>query len=70
MIGVPNYYCSRFLLKALLKMPAVVAYPTSSVGGIVLVSLAGLFLFKERLSKRQWTAIGLILIALVLLNIK
>lgn len=70
MIGVPNYYCSRFLLKALIKMPAVVAYPTSSVGGIVLVSLAGLFLFKERLSKRQWTAIGLILIALVLLNIK
>ncbi len=68
-IGVPNYYCSKFLLESLKNIPAVIAYPTSSVGGIVLVSLVGLFLFKEKLGKRQWIAIGLILIALALLNL-
>ena len=47
----------------------MVAYPVYSVGGILLVTLAGVLLFRERLGKRRWVALGLILAALVLLNV-
>ena len=69
LVGVPNYYSSRFLLSALHDLPAVVVYPGFSVGSIVLVTLAGVFLFNEKLSKRKIAALALILAALVLLNI-
>ncbi len=69
LIGVPNYFSARFLLKSLENVPAVIVYPTYSVATIVAVTLAGVCFFKERLGKRQWTAIGLILAALVLLNL-
>ena len=69
LIGIPNYLSSLFLLLSLETVPAVVAYPTSSVGTIVLVLLCGRFFFKERLTRRQVGCIGLILVALVLLNL-
>ena len=53
LVGVPNYLCSRFLLLSLSDIPAVVAYPTFSVGTIVCVTLIGCFCFRERLSRRQ-----------------
>ena len=68
-VGVPNYFCAKFLLASLDTVPAVIAYPTFSVATILLVTLAGVALFKERLGKRQWTAVGVILLALVLLNL-
>lgn len=68
-IGIPNFLSSRFLLMALAELPAVIVYPTRGVAGIVLVSLAGLVLFKEKLSKRQWMAMGAILVSVALLNI-
>lgn len=69
LVGIPNYYSARFLLKAVGQVPAVVAYPTYSVATIVVISIVGMICFKEKLTKRQQAAIGLILIALVFLNI-
>lgn len=69
MIGIPNYFSARFLLRALEHVAAVIVYPTYSVATILVVTVAGLCLFRERLNKRQWTAIAVILAALVLLNI-
>lgn len=68
-IGIPNFYASRCLLQALETVPAVIAYPTRGVACIVVVSLAGILLFRERLQKHQWAALGAILVAVVLLNI-
>ena len=68
-LGIPNYFSARFLLQSLNHVPAVVAYPTFSVGVILAVTAAGVCLFKERLSKRQWIAVTMILLALILLNI-
>ena len=70
LIGVPNYFSSRFLLRSLSEVPAVIAYPTFSVGTIVLVTLAGAVIFREKLSKKQLIALAMILAALVLLNLK
>lgn len=69
LIGVPNYFSARFLLLSLSSVPAVVAYPTYSVGSIITVTLAGVAIFREKLSRRQLIAMGIILVALVLLNI-
>lgn len=69
LVGIPNYYSARFLLKAVGEVPAVIAYPTYSVATIVVISMVGVICFKEKLTKRQQAAIGVILVALVLLNI-
>jgi len=69
LIGIPNYFCAMFLLSALGSVPAVIVYPCFSVGTIAAVSAAGLLLFGERLTKRQWAAMAVIAAALVLLNI-
>ncbi|MBO4385369.1 MAG: DMT family transporter [Clostridia bacterium] len=69
MIGVPNYFASRFLLLSLGSVPAVVVYPIYNIGAIVLVGAAGLLLFREKLSARKYIGFGLIAAALVLLNL-
>lgn len=68
-LGAPNYFSARFLLLALGDLPAVVVYPSFSVGTIVLVTAVGVLCFGERLSRRKWAALGVIAAALVLLNI-
>lgn len=69
LIGVPNFYSAKFLLKALGSVPAVIAYPTYSIATIVAVSLTGIVIFKEKVGKRQKIAMGIIFVALALLNI-
>ena len=69
LIGIPNFFSAKFLLGALTKLPAVVVYPTFSVATLLIVTLAGIVLFRERLSKLQWAALAMIIAALVLLNI-
>lgn len=69
LIGVPNYFSARFLLLSLASVDAVIAYPTYSVATLLAVTLIGVLLFREKLSRRQWVAIGMILVALALLNI-
>ncbi len=69
LIGIPNFFSARFLLMALEQVKAVIAYPTYSVATIFVVTLTGVLAFRERLGRRQWIAIGVILVALVLLNV-
>lgn len=69
MLGLPNFFTSRFILDALDTIPAVIVYPTRGVATILLVTIVGIALFKEYLNSRQWLALALILIALTFLNI-
>lgn len=69
LIGVPNFFSAKFLLGALESVAAVIVYPVYSVATILVVSLIGVMAFRERLEKRQWIGMGLILVALVLLNV-
>ena len=68
-IGVPNYFFSRFILSALESIDAVVVYPTYSVAAIVATAIVGVVVFHESISKKKMCALGLILVALVFLNI-
>ena len=69
LVGVPNYFSAKFLLKSLSDVSAVIAYPTYSVATLFIVTVIGVAFFRESLAQRQWTALGLILVALILLNI-
>lgn len=68
-IGIPNYYSARFLLLALHDIAAVIVYPVYSVMTIVVISVISMILFRERLSHKKIMAIGIIFLALILLNI-
>lgn len=69
LIGIPNFFSARFLLLALEHVPAVITYPTYSVATILVVTAVGVLCFRERLEKRQWTALVMILAALICLNV-
>ena len=69
LVGIPNFFSAKFLLAALEDLAAVIVYPVYSVATILTVTLAGVLRFREKLEKRQWMALVIILLALVLLNI-
>ena len=68
-VGTQTFFVSRFMLKALETVPAVIAYPTRAVGTLILVTMMGILFFKEHLKKQQWIAFAGIIAALTLLNI-
>ena len=69
LIGIPNYFFARFILLALGTLDAVVVYPTYSVSAIITTAIVGVLAFHETISKKKLCALGLILLALALLNI-
>lgn len=69
LIGIPNFFSAKFLLGALQDIAAVIVYPVYSVATILTVTVTGILVFREKLEKKQWLALGMILVALVLLNI-
>ncbi len=68
-VGVPNFFASFFLINALSKMPASVVFPTYSAGSIALICVGGMVFYKEKLSRKEFVAIVLTMVALLLLNI-
>lgn len=68
LIGIPNYFSARFLLWALADIPAVITYPTYSIAAMALIGAAGVLMFREKLTKRQWGAYLLVILAVGLLN--
>ncbi|MBR2571774.1 MAG: hypothetical protein IKE30_06545 [Clostridia bacterium] len=69
LLGIPNYFSSRFLLLSLSSVPASVAYPLFSCGAILLSAALGRLCFSERISRRQAVSLIPVLFALVLLNL-
>lgn len=67
--GVPNYYSSLFLIRALITLPAVFVYPVFSVGSILTIMTLSALLFHERLSSFQKGGLFLVILALVFLNL-
>ena len=68
-IGIPNYFSARCVLYALASLPAIVVYPVYNVATILIVSLVGIFVFKENLSKRKLCGLVMIAVAIILLNL-
>jgi len=69
LVGIPNLFSSFFLIQALEGMPASVVFPAFGAGSIVILYLAGALVFRERLRARDHLAIGLTMLALILINV-
>ena len=69
LVGVPNYFASRLVMLSLGRLPSVVVYPVYCVGTLAVITVAGIFLFREKLTVRKWVGVGIIGVALVLLNL-
>ncbi len=67
-VGIPNLFSSYFLILSLDTLPASVAFPIFSAGSILLINIGGFLIFKEKVANKNKLAIGLIIIALVLMN--
>lgn len=68
-VGVPNLFSSYFLILSLDSLPTSLAFPIFSAGTIVLINIGGFLIFKERISKKNQLAIGLVIVALILINL-
>ncbi len=69
LVGIPNYFASFLLLKALVVLPAILVYPVFSTGTILVVTLFSTLFFHEKPGRRQLIGLAVILCALVLLNL-
>lgn len=69
MVGIPNQLVAYFIILALNYMKASIVFPIFSTGTILFVNIINITIFKESLSKKQYMAIGIIMISLVFLNI-
>ncbi|HUJ77145.1 MAG TPA: hypothetical protein VL359_19925, partial [bacterium] len=63
--GVGNGLANIFLLEALHRVPGVIAFPIRDTGLILLVSLGGMLLWRER--PGPWGAAALVLAAAAVL---
>lgn len=69
LVGLPNYYSARFLLLSLGQLSAVIVFPMYSVATIICITAAGVVMFREKISKKKWIALAVIVAALCLLNL-
>ncbi len=68
-VGLPNLFCSYFLILALDGIKASVVFPVYTATTIVLINIGSFLLFKERLKKKERASIFMMVIALVLINL-
>lgn len=68
-LGTINYYSIIYLLKALdhETMKVSIVFTINNMGIVMLTTLLGLFLFKERLILKNWIGIGIALISIFLI---
>jgi drug/metabolite transporter (DMT)-like permease len=53
LLGIPNYFSTYFVLRALETIPAYIVFPFINIGMIILSALSGYVLFKEKLSRKK-----------------
>lgn len=69
LVGIPNLLSAVFLISALGSMPATIVFPLYSSGAIGLITIGSYLFFKEAIGKKSWVALGLTMLAMVLVNV-
>ena len=68
-LGVPNMFSTFFILLALAQLPAVVVYPMTNIGIILLTALGAAIIWKEKLNMYGKWALVSGIIAIIFLGI-
>lgn len=66
-LGILNYSTTYCMILAMSKFESNVLFPIQNVGIVMISTLAGLLIFKERLSKINWLGISLAVAAILLI---
>lgn len=67
-LGIPNYFTVHFLLRALKSetLNSATVFTVNNVAVVLLSTLLGIALFKERLSPKNWSGIVLSVVSILL----
>lgn len=67
-LGIPNYFSIYFLIRALRNntWSSAAVFTLNNVAIVMLSTLLGILLFKERLSIKNWSGVALAIISIVL----
>ncbi len=68
-VGVPNFFSSYFLIRALAGLPAAAVFPAFGAGTIVVLSLTGALFFGERIGRRDAAVLVLAAAGVALLGL-
>lgn len=68
-LGMPNVAGSYLSLMAMQTVPANIYFPTNAVGNLVVVSLAGMLVFREKTNWMQKLALVVTVASLTLINL-
>ncbi len=70
-LGIPNFFSIYFLLGALQweGMPSAYLFTLNNVSIVVLTTLLGIALFRERLSRTNWLGIGLGVASILIISL-
>ena len=70
-LGVPNYFSIYFLVKTLRSdiLESSGIFAINNVSIVTLSTFAGIFIFKEKLIKKNWIGIGLAILSIILISI-
>lgn len=69
-LGVCNLLAGHFMLLALAKMPGMLVFPIAGSMSIVLATLAGVTIWREKLHKLTILGIVAAIVAVILINLK
>jgi len=68
-LGVPNVYSTYFLIAALGQLPAIIVYPSTNIGIIVVTTFLATMIFKESLNKYAHFSLAVGIVSIVLLTL-
>ena len=71
-LGIPNYFSLYFFLKAL-DVPdfeSSLVFPLNNISILLLSTVLGIFIYKERLNTKNWLGLGIAIIAIGFLVIE
>ncbi len=70
-LGVPNYFSIYFLIRALEfdGLNSASIFTVNNVAIVLLSTLFGIVFFKERLSLKNWSGIGLAILSIILVTV-
>jgi drug/metabolite transporter (DMT)-like permease len=67
-LGIPNYFSIFFLIRALRTNPlsSAAVFTLNNVAIVMLSTLVGILLFKERLTPKNWAGVALAVLSIIL----